>query len=95
MLLSRIFKKGSKERNSDDFGSHPNDFEHRCCFRDQIVSIGSGTKHGDGEEVTVAMQSGKTAVYRLYAERCDYSADDTGQRHWRYHFVKYKETSDE
>lgn len=73
----------------DDFGTHPNDFEHRCCFIDQIKNIGKGIKHGNGEEVEVPMQSGETAIFRLFATR--YNGTDTGQKNWKFHFVKYKE----
>lgn len=88
------FKRKPKERTAADFGKHPNDFEHRCCFREQVVGIGRGIKYGNGELVDVDMQSGKTAIYKLFAERVDWSADDTGQRHWRYLFVRYKENPD-
>src|SRR5574344_2083003 len=77
-------------RCSVDFGKHLNDFEHRCCFREQIDHIGEGTKYGNGEEVKVKMQSGKTAIYKLFAERYNYTFEDTGQKNWRYHFVRYE-----
>lgn len=77
-------------RNCDDFGKHQNDFEKRCCFRDQIEHIGVGTEYGSGEEVKVKMQSGKTAIYRLFSERYDYTFDDTGQKNWKYLFIKYE-----
>lgn len=77
-------------RCSADFGEHPNDFEHRCCFIEQIAHIGEGTKYGTGEEVKVKMQSGKTAIYKLFSERYNYTFDDTGQKNWRYHFVRYE-----
>lgn len=80
-----------KERTEKDFGKHKNDFEHRCKFRDQILKIGRGTKHGDGEEVEVDMRSGKTAIFKLYSERYNYVFEDTGQKNWRYLFVGYKE----
>ena len=93
MSLSTIFKQKPKKRQRTDFGKHPNDFEHRCKFREQIIDIGSGARYGDGEEVLVEMQSGKQAVYRLFSERYNYTFEDTGQRNWRYHFVKYVEDS--
>ena len=77
-------------RYRDDYGAHPNDFEHRCCFKDQIERIGEGTQEGSGEEVKVKMQSGRIAIYRLFSERYNYAFDNTGQRNWRYHFVKYE-----
>lgn len=80
-----------KQRARHDFGKHQNDFEHGCCFRDQIKHIGEGTQYGDGEEVRVKMQSGRTAIYRLYSERYNYVFEDTGQRNWRYHFVRYED----
>lgn len=89
----RIAKKQEKkgdDRKRDDFGLHPNDFEHRCCFKHQIYKIGRGTKAGGGELVEVDMQSGKTAIYKLYSDRVSYAFDDTGQRHWKYLFVRYK-----
>jgi len=68
------------------------DFEHRCCFRDQIVNIGRGTRDGDGEEVEVDMQSGRVAIFELTAKRFDFfSFGDTGQRDWYYKFIRYKE----
>lgn len=86
----KLFRRKPKERTRDNYGDHPNDFEHTCAFPDQIRNIGRGTKNGSGEEVEVDMQSGQTAIYRLFADRVDFSADDTGQRHWRYCFVRYK-----
>jgi hypothetical protein len=77
-------------RCSTDFSEHPNDFEHKCCFKDQIEEIGRGTKYGSGELVEVDMQSGKTAIYQLFSERYNPVFTDTGQRNWKYHFVKYK-----
>lgn len=101
-MLQRLFEKlklikprqshlsQTNVRRSADFGKHPNDFEHRCCFREQIDHIGEGTKYGNGEEVNVKMQSGKTAIYKLFAERYNYTFEDTGQKNWRYHFVRYE-----
>lgn len=70
---------------------HPIDFEHRCCFRHQIVDIGRGTQYGDGEEVEVEMESGRIAIFQLTSERCNYAFGDTGQRNWHYKFICYKE----
>ena len=82
--------KKLNNRTRDDFGEHPNDFEHTCCFKHQIEHIGVGTKNGDGEEVRVTMESGKIAIYRLFSERYNYTFEDTGQKNWRYHFVRYE-----
>jgi hypothetical protein len=79
----------TKARTRDDYGKHPNDFEHRCCFREQIKDIAEGTEYGTGETVLVKMQSGKLAEYKLFAERYNYTFEDTGQKNWRYHFVRY------
>jgi len=78
------------KRYRHDYGAHSSDFEHQCCFRDQIEHIGEGTREGDGEEVKVKMQSGRTAIYRLFSERYNYTFENTGQRNWRYHFVEYE-----
>lgn len=67
------------------------DFEHRCCFRHQIVDIGRGTLQGDGEVVEVDMQSGKVAIFQLTSFRYNHTFDDTGQRNWCYKFIRYKE----
>jgi len=91
MKLFKRFK--GAERTGEDFGKHELDFEHRCKWRDQIVDIGEGTGHGDGEEVKVAMQSGRIGVFKLYSECYNYTFEDTGQKNWRYHFVKYEEPS--
>ena len=77
------------KRFRDDYGKHPYDFTQSCKFREQIIEIGEGTKNGDGEEVMVKMESGKTAVYQLFSERYNTVFEYTGQRNWRYHFVKY------
>jgi hypothetical protein len=79
------------ERVHSDFGKHTNDFEISCCFRDQIAHIGEGTLDGNGEYVKVKMQSGKTAIYKLFSERFNPIFEDTGQMHWKYHFVRYIE----
>lgn len=81
----------NQNRSRDDYGKHPNDFERRCCFVDQIIHVGEGTKKGDGEEVMVKMQSGKTAIYLLFSERYNYIFENTGQRNWKYLFLKYVE----
>lgn len=80
-----------KERTRDDYGAHELDFQHRCKFIEQIRDIGEGTKYGDGEEVRVNMQSGKTAIYKLFSERYNYTFEDTGQKNWYYHFVRYED----
>jgi len=82
-----------KERTAKDFGKHSNDFQHKVKFPDQIRNIGRGTKYGNGEEVEVDMQSGKTAIYKLYSDTDGFgiTADDTGQKNWKYLFIKYKE----
>ena len=80
----------SSFRDKDDYGKHPSDFKHDCCFRHQILRIGRGIKYGNGELVDVEMQSGKTAIYQLYAGRYNYIFDDTGQKNWRFLFIKYK-----
>ena len=66
------------------------DFEHRCCFRHQVASIGEGIQHGDGEIARVPMKSGKVALYKVTSERFGFtSADDTGQRNWHFEFQGY------
>ena len=65
------------------------DFEHRCCFPEQVIGIGEGLKYGCGEIVRVLMQSGKIALYKVTSRRVNYSADDTGQRHWLFEFQGY------
>jgi hypothetical protein len=82
-------EKMTPKRSRDDYGKHPNDFEHKCCFKEQIIKIGEGTKDGSGEELTIKMESGKIAIFQLFSERYNYTGDYTGQRNWRYHFVKY------
>jgi len=73
-------------RTRSDFGQHPADFEHICCFVEQIEHIGKGTKYGNGEEVIVKMQSGKFARFILFS--MPYNVwSGTGQKNWRYHFV--------
>lgn len=79
-----------KKRHSVDFGKNPLDFEHSCCFREQIEDIGKGTKNGNGEIVRVAMKSGKTGLFRLFSERVNYTFGDTGQRNWKYLFIGYE-----
>lgn len=80
-----------RKKNSQEADTSHLDFEHRCCFRHQIVGIGRGTQQGDGEEVEVDMQSGRVAVFRLTSERYNVLFDDTGQRNWYYKFLRYKE----
>jgi hypothetical protein len=67
------------------------DFEHRCCFRGQIKNIGAGIKNGNGEIVSVPMQSGKIGLFELKSERVSYVFEDTGQRNWYFKFLRYKE----
>ena len=79
------------KRKESDFGNHPLDFEHKCCFREQIIDIGEGTKYGDGEIILVKMKSGKTANYRLLSERYSYTFENTGLKNWKYLFLSYDE----
>lgn len=90
-----LFKKKPQERTRDSFGKHPNDFQHRVKFPEQIKNIGRGTKYGDGEIVEVDMKSGKTALYKLFSDTDGFgiTADDTGQKNWKYLFVVYKENT--
>lgn len=87
------FKK--KERTAADFGKHPNDIEHRVKFPEQIRDIGRGTKYGAGEIVEVDMRSGKTALYKLFSDTDGFgiTADDTGQKNWKYLFIDYKDNT--
>lgn len=64
------------------------DFEHRCCFHHQIAHIGKGTRDDwSDQEVEVEMQSGRKALYLLTKHDNNYGG--TGQRIWRYEFIKY------
>lgn len=65
------------ERKESSFGNHPLDFEHKCCFREQIIAIGEGTKWGDGGIIKAKMKSSKTAIYQLYADRYCYTFENT------------------
>jgi hypothetical protein len=69
---------------------HNLDFEQRCCFREQVVRIGIGLEHGTGEIVKIPMESGRLGLYKVTSRRVDHSADDTGQRHWKYEFQGYE-----
>lgn len=62
---------------------------YSCMFRHQIEHIAEGLKNGEGEEVRVKMESGKTAIYRVYAERDTYGLEDVGLRNWHFRFVRY------
>lgn len=62
-------------------------FEHRCCFAHQIHNIAGSSADG---VVTVAMRSGKTAIYELTSEQYSYTSY-TGQRNWYYRFIEYTE----
>jgi hypothetical protein len=76
------------ERSRESFGNHPNDFEHTCCFRHQIENIGDGIRNGSGEIITVDMQSGKRAYFKLFSK--DYNPfARTGQKNWRFIFCGY------
>lgn len=62
---------------------------YSCMFRHQIEHIAEGVKNGEGEEVRVKMESGKTAIYRVHAIRTNYGLEDVGLRDWYFHFVRY------
>lgn len=57
VIYREIKKRRTKtnERCRKDYGKSPIDFEHRCCFKEQIEKIGKGTNDGSGEEVEVKM----------------------------------------
>lgn len=65
------------------------DFEHKCCFRHQIDSIGKGVRNGNGEIALIEMTSGKTAKYRVTSERYNMAFEATGQRNWLFEFQGY------
>jgi hypothetical protein len=65
------------------------DFEHRCCFRNQLNY--KGLRNGNGEIVEVLMQSRKIGLYKVTSERYNYAFEDTGQRNWKFEFQGYKE----
>lgn len=88
--ISKRQERKGEGRKREDYGLHPNDFEHRCCFKHQIINQGKGTKSGGGEIVEIDMESGKIALYKLYSDRVSYVFEDTGQRHWKYLFIGYK-----
>ena len=77
-------------RLESDFGNHPLDFQHKCCFKEQILHIGEGTMYGHGELVKVKMSSGKIAKYHLYADRHCYVFENTGLKDWKYLFSYYE-----
>lgn len=95
--IKNLFKKEilPEERTVDNFGEHPNDFEHRCCFQHQIQNIGKRITGVYGEIIEVTMQSGNTAIYKLFHERFSYSGEDTGQKNWKFLFIKYKQNENE
>lgn len=63
------------------------DFEHRCCFLDQIEHIGTGIQERFGQQkTTVEMQSGRTAEYIV--EMGGYYSG-TGQHDWKFTFQRY------
>lgn len=66
------------------------DFEHKCCFYEQICHIGEGIKYGTGEIARIPMQSGKIALYKVTATRLDNIFQDTGQRNWYFEFQGYE-----
>ena len=69
---------------------HPLDFEHRCCFREQVVNIGRGLQQGQGEEVVVPMRSGRDAIYSVTSTPYNTMIwDQTDQRNWRFEFLRY------
>lgn len=63
------------------------DFEQRCLFPEQLTY--RMYWEIDRQLAEVPMQSGRIALYEVHTERCDYSADDTGQRHWKFKFIKF------
>jgi len=64
------------------------DFERRCCFWEQVHKIGRGIRDDWGDQdVEVPMHSGKTALYRL--TKHDNSYGGTGQKIWRFTFLRY------
>jgi hypothetical protein len=63
------------------------DFEQRCLFPEQITY--KMYREGNKQFAFVPMKSGRTGLYEVTTDRCDYSADDTGQRHWKYKLVKF------
>ncbi len=64
------------------------DFEHKCCFWDQVLPICSGLTPGLKDDlVKVKMDSGKTALYLVEKDTANYGG--TGQRDWKFTFQKY------
>jgi hypothetical protein len=64
------------------------DFEHRCCFWEQVCKIARGIR-GDwsDQDVEVPMRSGQTAIYRLTKHDNNYGG--TGQKDWHFTFLRY------
>lgn len=64
------------------------DFEHRCCFWDQVRHIGRGIQDDwSAQSVEVPMRSGQTALYQLTKHDNQYGG--TGQKIWRFQFQGY------
>lgn len=63
-------------------------FEHRCCFPEQLNY--KGFRNGSGELVEVPMESGKIGIYKVTSERYNTIFDYTGQRNFFFKFIKYK-----
>ena len=63
------------------------DFEHRCVFDSQLSNYTRFPK--DGRIIEVKMQSGKIALYKMIRVWRS-SLGDTGQKHWKFEFQKYK-----
>lgn len=66
------------------------DFEQRCLFPSQITY--KMYRDGYKQLAYVPMQSGRIGLYKVESERCDYSADDTGQRNLKFTFIKFIST---
>jgi hypothetical protein len=62
-------------------------FEQRCLFPEQLTY--KMYREGNKQFAYVPMQSGRTGLYEVHTERCDYGADDTGQRHWKFIFIRF------
>lgn len=91
-------RKMSNERNPDritweDFEKEPftnMDFEHRCCFPEQVRNIYRPIGHNGLVEVD--MKSGRTAIFKLLNQHVGkWQSDPPDQRNWRFLFVKYKD----
>lgn len=62
------------------------DFQHRCCFFEQVCRIGDGWERGPVSMLRVKMTSGQTALYRV-TEGGYYSG--TGQHDYTFEFQGY------